>query len=338
MITLSPYDVELVDLLRSELRLSEGAVLKPESSVGVHPIRFDLVIEDDRKMFVIEIKRIVRLEDLSRIGLLKHLLAADPVDTGSVEFVIAGKRVTNEAASAAEKIGIRIIRLPASAGNKEQEAKQGIASVKITGAQSWQVISHLLMLNPVSSIRQLAMASGVSYGWAHATVKSLMEKGIVSDMDGTITISDINKLLNGIAWERPFERLFFREFRIAAENHIELAIEISLVCMENQIPCAFTSFTAGEMYTQYSARHDSLYLYIEKGRGRDLVGMFDTCTEGGIAVRLYAPDRDVFRDCRIHTIPTVPIVSPGQALLDCAGLGYGGRDLTLKMVGILGAI
>ena len=32
------------------------------------------------------------------------------------------------------------------------------------------------------------------------------------------------------------------------------------------------------------------------------------------------------------------VVSPAQALLDCAGLGYGGRDLTLKLVEIYGGL
>src|SRR5271169_3694600 len=106
MSTLSPYDAELVGLLRSELHLSETAVIKPESSVGTHPILFDLVIEDGGKLFVIEIKR--------------------------------------------------IIRLAANAGIDNKEVKKGTVPVKITGAKSWQVISRLLMMNPVSSIRQLA--------------------------------------------------------------------------------------------------------------------------------------------------------------------------------------
>ena len=323
MAKLSPYDAELVAFLRSELHFSEDAVIKQESSFNEnYPIRFDLVVEDRRKTFIIEIKRIVRLTELSQLGFLKHLLAADRIDIDNVEFVIAGKRVTNEAVSAGEKIGIRIIRLPAEAGVTDQEEKPGALPVKITAVKSWQVISRLLMMTP-TSIRQLAMASGVWYGWAHATVKSLMEKGIVSDMGGSVKITDITKLLNGVAWERPFERLFFREIRIAADSHIALVQEIGSVCEEHTISCAFTSFTAAELYTHYSARHDSVYLYVEKQKAGTLAGMFDLRNEGGIAVRLYAPDRDVFKDRRTYTVPNVPVVSPSQALLDCAGLGYG---------------
>ncbi len=107
-----------------------------------------------------------------------------------------------------------------------------------------------------------------------------------------------------------------------------------LVCDEQQIPCAFTSFTAGEIYTGYSARHDSVYLYLEKKNISEFAEMFDVQTKREIAVRIYAPDRDVFKDRRTFSVEGVWLVSPAQALLDCAGLGYAGRDLTQKLVEI----
>jgi hypothetical protein len=185
-----------------------------------------------------------------------------------------------------------------------------------------------------ASIRQLSIESKVSYGWSHATAKALVSKGIASDAGGRLRIVDISKLINGIAWERPFERLFAQEIKIAASNAIVLAKEICLVCDEQQIACAFTSFTAGEIYTGYSARHDSVYLYLEKKNIAELAGMFDAQTHGEIAVRIYTPDRDVFKDRRTFSVEGVWLASPAKALLDCAGLGYAGRDLTQKLVEI----
>ena len=60
----------------------------------------------------------------------------------------------------------------------------------------------------------------------------------------------------------------------------------------------------------------------------------DARTEGEIAVRIYTPDRDVFKDRRTFSIDGVWLASPAKALLDCAGLGYAGRDLTQKLVEI----
>jgi hypothetical protein len=81
-----------------------------------------------------------------------------------------------------------------------------------------------------------------------------------------------------------------------------------------------------------------VYLYLDKKKNTELAGMFDILTDGGIAVRMYAPDRDVFRDRREFSVPGISLVSPAQALLDCAGLGYGGRDLTLKLVEMYGRL
>lgn len=330
----TPYDSDLIALLRTELGFGENAIVRPENALSDdYPIRLDLIIEDVSKTYLVELKRIVRLEALSQLGLLKLLLNANNVSTRNIEFVIAGKRITAEAASAADKIGIRFIKLPADVNLEEAHEKPAVAPVKLTSPKSWQVISHLLKIKE-TSIRQLAIRSGVSYGWTHATVKALAAKGIVSGARGNLKITDIAKLLNGIAWERPFERLFAQEIQIAASSPIALAQEICLVCDEQQIPCAFTSFTAGEIYTGYSARHDSAYLYLEKKNIAELTGMFDVRINGGITVRIYNPDRDVFKDRMIFSLQGVWLVSPAQVLLDCAGLGYAGRDLTLRLVDI----
>ena len=57
-----------------------------------------------------------------------------------------------------------------------------------------------------------------------------------------------------------------------------------------------------------------------------------------ITVRIYVPDRDVFTNRRPFSVNGVWVVSPAQVLLDCAGLGYAGRDLTQKLVEIYGGL
>lgn len=334
MAKISPHDSELIELLRMKLGFSENALIKQESPLrDDYPIRFDLVIEDNFKTYIVELKQFVRLEGLSQLGLQKLLLISKDINTYNIEFVIAGKRITKDAEEAAEKIGIRFIKLPANVNLKEGHGKPDIEPVKLTSPKAWQVISCLLKVKE-ASIRQLAIGSGVSYGWAHATVRALASKGIVSDAEGYKKITDINKLLNGIAWERPFERLFSQEIKIAADNPIALAQDICSIGDERQIPCAFSSFTAGEIYTGYSARHDTAYICLQKEKIDELIGMLDVQAKEGIALRIYIPDRDVFKDRRTFTVKGVWLVSPAQALLDCAGLGYAGRDLTLKLVDI----
>jgi len=334
MKTSSPHDPDLIVRLRTELGFSEKALIRAECTFNDdYSIQFDLIIEDGGKTYIVELKRIVSLETLSRLGLLKLLLDANSISTDSIEFIIAGKRITAEAAEAAGKAGIRFIKLPVNTNLKEAPSMPGVATAKLTSPKSWQVVSCLLKMKE-ASIRQLSIRSGVSYGWTHATVQALLSKGLVSREGGYTKIKDINKLLNGIAWERPFERLFARELRINGRNPVSLARDLSLVCDEQRIPCAFTSFTAGEIYTGYSARHDSVYLYLEKKNIDELAGLYEVGTGGEIAVRIYTPDRDLFLDRRTSSKDGFWLVSPTQLLLDCAGLGYAGRDLTQKLTEI----
>ncbi|OPX77976.1 MAG: hypothetical protein A4E45_01562 [Methanosaeta sp. PtaB.Bin039] len=338
MNTISRNDSKLIKLLSIELGISEGAAIRPESTFADYPIRFDLVIQDGIKTYIVDIRRIVQLEALSHLGLLKLLLSDKLSGASNIELVIAGIRITSEAAQAAKNIGIRFVKLPSRLSLEEPHGKTGAAPVKLTSPKSWQVISCLLKMKAGTSIRRLSIESGVSYGWTYATVRALVSKGIASDDGGNLKITDINKLLNGVAWERPFERNFTKEIRIAAYDAIGLAREISAVCDELQIPCAFTGFSAGEIYTGYSARHDTVYVYLEKKDHAELAGMFDLQNDGGIAVRIYSPDRDVFKDRMVFSIDGVWLVSPSQALLDCAGMGYAGRDLTQKLVETYGRL
>ena len=211
---------ELIGLLRTELGFSEDALIREESTIrDKFPLKFDLVIEDGDTIYAVELKRVVRFETLSQIGLLKLLLSTSNIENCNIEFAIVGKRITSEASQAAKTIGIRFIKLPRDVNIEEAHGKPVIAPVKLTSPKSWQVTSSLLKMKD-ASIRQLSIKSGVSYGWTHATIRTLASKGIVSDAKGALKIVDINKLLNGIAWERPFERLFAQEIRIAANSPI----------------------------------------------------------------------------------------------------------------------
>jgi len=98
---------------------------------------------------------------------------------------------------------------------------------------------------------------------------------------------------------------------------------------------AFTSFTAGAIYTNYSVRYDSVYLYLQREDFKKFSNTFATNESSGIKIHLYRPDRSLWDDTRM--LQGIPVVSPAQALLDLAGLGYSGRDLALRVVENLAA-
>jgi hypothetical protein len=110
-----PSDSELISLLRAQLGFSDRAVIRPKSTFrDSYPILFDLIIEDAAKTYIVELKRVVRLDSLSQLGFLKLLLKDSAFSTCDITFVMAGKRITPDAIDAAEKTGIQFIKLPAN--------------------------------------------------------------------------------------------------------------------------------------------------------------------------------------------------------------------------------
>ena len=293
------------------------------------PFTADLIIEDFSKKYIIEITSRLTIEKIGRQLVLKNILQDTELQNRATEFIIASKIVSPETEKMAHACDIRIIALPYRSRINESEKSDVRRIEKISSAKSWKIVIALLQ-EKECSIRHLSLKTNVSYGWTHATVQSLIAKGIVIEVNNYVKLQDIPKLLNGIAWERPFEKLFYHEVLLPDSDAPSVARTITTMCQKQNIDCAFTGFTAGGMYTKYGFRHDTVYVYISKDHLDPFLKSFDAADTNGIKIRVYKPDRDVFSDTR--TIEEIRVVSPSQALLDLAGLGYGGRDLTLKLV------
>jgi len=320
----------ILEHIKRELDISDNASV----SWGVpvmegQPFMADLVIEDYTKKYIIEIKSRLTIDTIGRQLVLKKLMQSSGSKNRYAEFVIASKLISPETEKIAHSCDIRIIPLPYRS-DIPNSGKVDVRRIeKISSAKSWKIVIALLT-EKESSIRHIAMKANVSYGWTHATVKSLVAKGIVAEVRNYVTLQDIPKLLNGIAWERPFEKLFYNEVTLPENDALSAARTITRMCDRQNIDCGFTSFTAGAMYTKYAFRHDAIYVYIRKDNLDPFVRSFDSADAHGIKVRVYKPDRDVFSDAQLTE--EIRLVSPAQALLDLAGLGYSGRDLTLKLV------
>ena len=320
---------QILEHIKRELDVSDGASVSWEVPVlEGQPFMADLVIEDFSKKYIIEIKSRLTLDAIGRQLVLKKLLLNSDFSNRYVEFVIASKLISPETEKIAQICDIRIVALPYRAdlsGNEKPDVRR---IEKISSDKSWKIVVALLT-EKESSIRHIALKANVSYGWTHATIKSLVAKGIVVDIDNYVKLQDIPKLLNGIAWERPFEKLYYNEAVLQENDAMSAARTITRMCDGQNIDCGFTSFTAGGIYTKYGYRHDTVYVYIRKNSLDPFLKSFDAADTPGIKIRVYKPDRDVFADTRL--IEDVRLVSPAQALLDLAGLGYSGRDLTLKL-------
>ncbi|MCP1715495.1 hypothetical protein J2T58_001360 [Methanocalculus alkaliphilus] len=288
-----------------------------------------MIIEDISKKYIIEITSRLTIDTIGRQLVLKTLLGSTELNNTAPEFVIASKLIPSEIERIAKSCDIRIITVPYRSKITSKSVPSDVRRIeKISSPKAWRIVMILLIGN-ATSVRQISLKADVSYGWAHATVKSLIAKGIVAE-NKYFQLHDIPKLLNGIAWERPFEKLFYDERVLPESDAISAARMITRMCDSQDIECGFTSFTAGGIYTQYGFRHDSVYVYITEKHLDQFLDSFEATEKQGITVRVYKPDRDVFSDTRM--IEDIRLVSPAQTLLDLAGMGYSGRDLTVQLV------
>ena len=328
---ISENNLELFEILRAKLNLSDGAVVKEEPVLKDTSalIRVDMVIEDGNNRYFIDVKSRASIDTIANLVLIKELLRNENQDISSIFLVIAGKVFTPEVEKIANQTNIILVTIPRNIEQPAQKYDHSPVKVKITSEKSWRVITRLLA-EKMTSIRQLSILEKVSYGWAHATIQSLLSQGVVTRKENYVRISDTNKLLNGVAWERPFENLYAEEINIEYQDAFKAASELSHILKNNGIKFAFTSYTAAGLYTGYAIRHDAVYLYLDKNEIDFFKNTFRETDKQGIKARIYAPDRDVFADARDKE--GIRIVSPSQTLLDLAGLGCSGRDITKAMV------
>jgi hypothetical protein len=328
---ISDNNPELFEILRAKLNLSDGAVVKEEPVLKDTStnLRVDMVIEDGNNRYFVEVKSRASIDTIANLVLLRELFRNENQDISGIFFVIAGNVFTPEVEKIANQTSIILVTTPRNIEHPAQKYDHYRGKIKVTSEKSWKVITRLLAMK-MTSIRQLSILEKVSYGWAHATIQSLLSQGVVTRKENYVSISDTNKLLNGVAWERPFENLFADEINIEYQDAFKAASELSHILKNNGIKFAFTSYTAAGLYTGYAIRHDAVYLYLEKNEVDFFKNTFRETEKQGIKARIYVPDRDVFANTRDKE--GIRIVSPSQTLLDLAGLGYSGRDITKAMV------
>lgn len=322
--------------IMDHLGIPAGAgVIESGTYLNDLPFSPDMILEEGDMLYVIEIKSRATFDVISRLNLFRELWQREKGDGKQVALVVAAKYIPKMEEELMEKLGISTIKLPRSFIPESREQYTS-AGHRITSEKSWKVVSRLLKQKK-TSIRQLSLMENVSYGWAHKTVRALMQQNIISQDNGHVSISDVNKLLNGIAWERPFSNLMIDEIRVCFKESTTAAKEITSA-FENQkdIPFCFTSYTAASLYTGYGVRHDAVYLYMQEEHLGYFRELFASDSDKGVLAYIYRIDRDVFQDVREKE--GLRIVSPSQTLLDLAGMGYSAMDMTKQLVSVYATI
>jgi hypothetical protein len=257
-----------------------------------------------------------------------RLEASKAIPTGDVRLVLLAKVVPEDVRSAADRVGVHVIQLDWAVELPIVPSKRKYSPTKLSNDVSWRVIIWLLRSGP-SSIRRVALGTGASYGWAHATVMRLIEKGVAERTPRGVAINDAPRLLNGIAWERPLLDLQVTSFKIGGEEMMQSAMAIKAATRRKGVAHAFTGPTAVGFYTNYAHRFDRLCVYLDEGDVESVRNIIED-PAGSRSLEVFRPDRAVFKETEEHEGLT--LVSPAQALLDITGFGYSYWDFTLKMV------
>ena len=341
---LTEQSPEVVAFIREALDLSSEAesidIVDLYDAIRMDlPLRPDIIFKKYEQLYFVEVKsNVASIDTIARMHLLREIWHRQGFDRPPVKMVLAARTIRPREEQLARELDIQVIKLPWTLGpplNNEFKPSKS----KITSEKSWKIVSRLLK-EKSTSIRQLALQEDVSYGWAHKTVEMLMGQNIVKRNNNYIQISDVKKLLNGVAWERPMKNLSVGEISVSFNETIPAAKDISSMLSDQNVPFAFTGYTAGGLYTGYAIRQDAVYLYLDKKNLNFFTEMFEASSnepnQNNIRAWIYAPDRDVFSDTRQKE--GIRVVSPAQALLDLAGFGYSAMDLTKAMVDMYDAL
>lgn len=318
--------LDILNFIRNNLG-DEG--IRPDDSGRYDDlIKVDFVgVQVSGQPIIVDISRNVDTSSLARLNLMKDVVKRN--DKGpEPRFLMLGKTCSNRIREWADQLGIEVILIDRSADLPGIPKGDVTSSVKVTSVKSWDVICALLRMR-TTSIRQLSLSSGVSYGWAHATIKHLLGQGMVGKKGDWVHFTDVDKLLNGVSWERPVRKFMREEIVLTYDNKEEAADAVQDVLSDRNVDFTFCLFVAGSRYTNYSFRNDAVQLYLDD-KDMDLVRGLASGREEGIVLQIFRPDRKVYD--RSGTVEGLRITSPCQTLLDLAGLGYGGKDMTDEMV------
>jgi hypothetical protein len=288
----------------------------------------DLIVRAGDLTLIIELKHTLSLNDVARGFMYQHLIAVGNLLPRRSRYVLMAKVVPDRARSMAQKTDVDIIRLPPDVELPGRSRERRFKVNRLSHEKSWRVVTGLLRMGP-TSIRQVSLETRVSYGWAHATTERLLQMGVATRSPDGISITDVEKLLNGVAWERPMKELSAIIIYLSGEDVMGAARTVERSLGEWSVRHAFGGITAGGLYTGYAQRFDRLYVYVEKDQ-IDMVTNAMGDPNGSIALEILRPDREVFDP--VEKRQGLTLVGPSQALLDLAGMGYSALDLTLEMV------
>ncbi len=205
-------------------------------------------------------------------------------------------------------------------GGEARHRGTSAEAIKITSPSSWKIVCYFI-LNEEATMNQASVQTGVSYPWARAVIKKLLEIGAAEEQGRKVRLASIDRLFDYVAWERPVNSLRSMEFRSAYKDEMEALYELygNVTGIIPQSACAL--FTAADLYLEGTASGGCIQLYANENAAlvaKSLLGQGE-----GVSFQIYSPDREMDD---IYMINDARVVSVEQTILDLAGLGASAID------------
>lgn len=326
--TVRSKDIELLrETLRKELLLSNRARFHLDIRVSTeYPVRVDLMIEEGDKRIIVEFCRTASWDKLS------HLLLVKELDKNVSKVILAGRLFPDSILRAAKLLKVGIIQLPDNIFiQKDNLRPRG----KLTSEKAWKIILYLFEKGPCS-IRSISKSNNISYGWTHGVITNLIARDFVDQNGNLVKITDMQGLLNAVAWERPLKELEKTEITTSFYSTNDLARTLTAWAERRGSTVVMCAYIASTLHFGLGVRSDMVQCYIDDmGTMETVRREFSSEIKNGIKLKIYKPDRNVLDNSL--TMDKIRITSKDQTVLDIAGLGYSGRDLLLEMVRSYGA-
>ena len=275
---------------------------------------YELIIEQDASVLVIGIKPArATVQTVLKLSLYAKAVAQRFSDKKVVVRLFASA-IAPEAKAALVRAGGTFQKLGPAKRRGDAEA------IKITSPGAWKVACFFIR-HGEATMNQASVQTGVSYPWARAVAKKLLEIGAARERGRKVRLTDLGRLFEYVAWERPVNSLRTMEFRSAFPDEADALREL-YGNIEGIVPrSACALFTAADLYLEGTASGGCVQLYADENAAlvaRSLLG------EGeGVSFQIYGPDREL-DDVRV--IGDARVVSVEQTMLDLAGLGASGAD------------
>ncbi len=312
-------------------------------SVGERELLVDLAVESLDAMTLVEIKPRINEDTIYRIYAYSHLINKQAMGKKKLRMVCAGKSLKYSTQELATRLGVETLLIPpklyqylsptvtASEVNASFERLK-VSPSRLTSEKAWKIICSLMTEKPLN-ILSISKKTGVSYGWTNTIIHKLEDSEIIT-VDYDLRIRDLDKLLNGVSWERPLESLLLETINTNFRTATQCIKEVALNLNKSGIDYAFTAHSYAVSYGSSIIKEDTAYIYLPNPADREVIRSFSEDKSEGSRLKVYVPERDVMKSSTMFN--GIRIVDVCQNILDLAGLGMDGRIAVKDLVNKIG--